>query len=198
MHTILTTTSTFGNDAPHLFETLKENGFQTVSNPFGRKLAEEELESLLDEHKPIGLLAGTEPIKRFILPRGVYYLYEGQAEPPMETMTLYPGEALPPIVWTNAAGDTIATDTIRAKHLPLTVITAGFGLEEGEYGIVEYAPSIENIYSRMRRVFDHYYEQGEQQRKQAYAALKADFEARVQQAAQQQLGSFAGVGIDVE
>jgi hypothetical protein len=58
--------------------------------------------------------------------------------------------------------------------------------------------SVENIYSRIRRIFDHYAEQGEQQRKQAYESLKADFEAKVQQAVQQQLGAFAGIKIDVE
>jgi len=57
---------------------------------------------------------------------------------------------------------------------------------------------VENIYSRIRHVFDHYAEQGEQQKKQAYESLKAEFEAKVQQAMSQQLGSFAGVKIDVE
>ena len=58
--------------------------------------------------------------------------------------------------------------------------------------------SLENVYSKMRRIFDHYVEQGEQQRKQAYESLKAEFEAKVRQALQQQLGSFVGIKIDVE
>jgi hypothetical protein len=57
---------------------------------------------------------------------------------------------------------------------------------------------VENIYSRMRNIFNHYMEQGEQQRKQAYARLKAEFEAKVQQAIQQQLGPVVGIKIDVE
>jgi len=57
---------------------------------------------------------------------------------------------------------------------------------------------VENIYSRIRNIFKHYAEQGEQQRKQAYAQLKADFEARVKQALQQQLGPVMGMKIDVE
>lgn len=56
----------------------------------------------------------------------------------------------------------------------------------------------ENVYSKIRRLFDHYMEQGEQQRKQAYETLKADFEAKVQQAVQQQLGSSMGIKIDIE
>jgi hypothetical protein len=57
---------------------------------------------------------------------------------------------------------------------------------------------MENIYSKMRSIFKHYAEQGEQQRKQAYGGLKAEFEAKVKQAMQQQLGSFIGINIDVE
>lgn len=58
--------------------------------------------------------------------------------------------------------------------------------------------AVENVYSRIRRVLDHYVEQGEQQRKQAYASLKAEFEVRMQQAMKQQSGTFAGIKIDVE
>ena len=58
--------------------------------------------------------------------------------------------------------------------------------------------AVENVYSRIRRILDHYIEQGEQQRKQAYESLKAEFEARIQEAMKQQLGSFAGIKIDVE
>lgn len=57
---------------------------------------------------------------------------------------------------------------------------------------------VENAYSKIRRIFNHYVEQGEEQRKQAYESLKTEFEAKVQQAIQQQLGSLAGIKIDVE
>ncbi len=58
--------------------------------------------------------------------------------------------------------------------------------------------SVENVYSKIRRIFTHYLEQGEQQRKQAYETLKAEFEAKVQQAVQQQVGLSIGIKIDVE
>jgi hypothetical protein len=58
--------------------------------------------------------------------------------------------------------------------------------------------SVENVYSKMRRIFEHYVGQGEQQRKQAYQSLKADFEAKVKQAMQQQMGPLMGMSIDVE
>jgi len=58
--------------------------------------------------------------------------------------------------------------------------------------------AVENVYSKLRQIFNHYVEQGEQQRKQAYETLKTEFEAKVRQAMQQQLGLTAGVKIDVE
>jgi hypothetical protein len=57
---------------------------------------------------------------------------------------------------------------------------------------------VENIYSNIRNIFNHYLEQGEQQRSQAYESLKAQFEANVQQAIQQQLGPMARARVDVE
>lgn len=59
--------------------------------------------------------------------------------------------------------------------------------------------SIENTYSKIRRLFSHYAEQGEQQRKQVYEGLKADFQARLQQAVQKQLGNLqTNIKLDVE
>jgi len=57
---------------------------------------------------------------------------------------------------------------------------------------------VENIFSKMRNIFKHYTEHGEQQRKQAYEQLKVEFEAKVKQAMQQQLGPVIGIKIDVE
>jgi hypothetical protein len=57
---------------------------------------------------------------------------------------------------------------------------------------------VENVYSKIRYLFNHYAEQGEQQRQKAYQSLKAEMEAQVQQALQQQLGTLMGVKIDVE
>ena len=58
--------------------------------------------------------------------------------------------------------------------------------------------SVENVFSKMRRIFNHYLEQGEQQKRQAYASLKAEFETKLQQAIQQQMGPLPGIKIDVE
>ena len=52
--------------------------------------------------------------------------------------------------------------------------------------------------NQIRHVFDHYEQQGAQQRKQAYEALKADFQAKVEQALKQQMGTTSGLRIDIE
>ncbi len=57
---------------------------------------------------------------------------------------------------------------------------------------------VENVYTKIRRIFNHYMEPGEQQRKQAYESLKTEFEAKVQQAVQQQLGLPMRIKLDVE
>jgi hypothetical protein len=57
---------------------------------------------------------------------------------------------------------------------------------------------LENIYSKIRFLFNHYAEEGEQQRQQAYQSLKADMEAKFQQAMQQQMGPMMGAKLDVE
>ena len=58
--------------------------------------------------------------------------------------------------------------------------------------------AVENVYSKIRHIFSHYLKQGAEQRKQAYEQLKAEFETKLKQAMEQQLGLFAGVRIDVE
>jgi len=69
---------------------------------------------------------------------------------------------------------------------------------DGLKGLKNDKVAVENVYSKMRRVFNHYTDQGEQQRKQAYESLKAELEAKVQQAVQQQLGTSMKLKIDVE
>jgi hypothetical protein len=58
--------------------------------------------------------------------------------------------------------------------------------------------AVENVFSRMRHVLDHYVQEGAKQKKQAYASLKAEFEAKVQEAVRQQTGVNAKMKIDIE
>lgn len=57
---------------------------------------------------------------------------------------------------------------------------------------------VENTYSKMRRIFNHFEQEGQQQKGQAYQTLKAEFEAKLQQAIAQQVGTAAGYKVDVE
>jgi hypothetical protein len=58
--------------------------------------------------------------------------------------------------------------------------------------------SLMKVYDNIRHVFNHYNEQGEQQRKQAYESLKAEFSSRLQQAVEQQMGTVGELEISVE
>ncbi|MBN1862548.1 MAG: hypothetical protein JW790_02765 [Dehalococcoidales bacterium] len=58
--------------------------------------------------------------------------------------------------------------------------------------------ALENAFSQMRRIFEHYSGQGKEQRRQVYQALKTEFEAQVSQSLQQQMGTFGRFRIDVE
>jgi len=58
--------------------------------------------------------------------------------------------------------------------------------------------AVENVFSRMRHVLDHYVQEGAKQKKQAYESLKTEFEAKIQQAIRKQTGVNAKVNIDVE
>jgi hypothetical protein len=59
--------------------------------------------------------------------------------------------------------------------------------------------SVENVFSKIRHVLDHYVENGEKQKKQAYENLKTEFEEKIQQAVRQQTGvSNARLNINVE
>lgn len=57
--------------------------------------------------------------------------------------------------------------------------------------------AVENIYSQMRRIFQHYASTGEEQRKQAYQQLKMDFAGRLREAMAQQ-GINPETRVDVE
>ena len=58
---ILITTSSFNlNDNPHL-SAIKNEGFEIVCNPYGRRLSEEEVTGLLKKNV-VGMIAGVEPL----------------------------------------------------------------------------------------------------------------------------------------
>jgi hypothetical protein len=89
---------------------------------------------------------------------------------------------------------------IRNINLPKNDISRRINKKsmEGLKAIKNDKIAVENVFSRMRRVLDHYVQQGEQQKKQAYESLKIEFAAKIQQAVKQQLGVDTRLNIDVE
>ena len=60
MRKVLITTSSFGRQDASPLEALKSRGLEYVFNPYGRKLTEEELISLVFQHRPDYIIAGAE------------------------------------------------------------------------------------------------------------------------------------------
>jgi uncharacterized protein YbjQ (UPF0145 family) len=58
--------------------------------------------------------------------------------------------------------------------------------------------AVENVFSKIRYVFNHYAEQGEAQKKEAYEQVKEQFAMKLLQAVQQQVGTNAIVDVKVE
>ena len=58
--------------------------------------------------------------------------------------------------------------------------------------------AVKAVLENVEYIFNHYNEQGEQQRTQAYQSLKSDFAARLKQAVQQKMGTAEGLDINVE
>jgi hypothetical protein len=69
---------------------------------------------------------------------------------------------------------------------------------EGLKAIKNDKVAAENVFSKIRNIMEHYTQQGEQQKRQAYESLKREFEAKIQQAIKQQMGVNAQMKIDVE
>ena len=58
--------------------------------------------------------------------------------------------------------------------------------------------AVENVFSKIRYIFNHYAEQGEAQKKEAYEQVKEQFAMKLQQAVQQQMGTNAIADLNVE
>ena len=60
LNRVLTSPSSMGQVGPQPFDILKENGFEVVNNPYGRKLTEDEVIELAKGC--VGIVAGVEPL----------------------------------------------------------------------------------------------------------------------------------------
>lgn len=66
---VVITTSSFGKEDPAAIKLLHDAGYEVILNPYGRKLNEDEVLNLLLEAKPIGMIAGVEPLTAWLLER---------------------------------------------------------------------------------------------------------------------------------
>jgi D-3-phosphoglycerate dehydrogenase len=64
---ILITTSSFGSDDSSALDSLQNAGYESILNPYGRKLTEDEVLTLLTNLKPVGMIAGVEPLTARVL-----------------------------------------------------------------------------------------------------------------------------------
>ena len=67
MSSILITTSSFAKDDISPLDLLRKAGYETITNPYKRKLTEDEVLKLLLEIKPVGMIAGVEPLTAQVL-----------------------------------------------------------------------------------------------------------------------------------
>ena len=71
---LLITTSSFGAKDDGALNAIRAAGYQAVPNPFGRTLTEAEIGALLAEHRPLGLIAGLEPLTAKVMEGAVAHL----------------------------------------------------------------------------------------------------------------------------
>lgn len=64
---ILISPSSFGKENPSPLNSLRDAGYEVVLNPHGRKLTEDEVVNLVVEAKPVGMIAGVEPLTARVL-----------------------------------------------------------------------------------------------------------------------------------
>ena len=88
---------------------------------------------------------------------------------------------------------------MRNIDLPKSDVIKGINRRamDGIKGLKANKGGVENVYSKMRHLFKHYEQEGEQQRRAAYETFKREFQARLEQQARQQ-GVPLPANIDVE
>jgi len=69
---------------------------------------------------------------------------------------------------------------------------------EGIKSIKTDTVAVENVFSKIRHILDHFGEQGEQQKKEAYESLKQEFGEKLQEAIRQRTGVNGRMNIDIE
>ncbi len=66
-NSILITTSSFGKLDQEPLTLIESKGFHPILNPYKRKLTESEVDELINNHQPVGMIAGVEPLTRQVM-----------------------------------------------------------------------------------------------------------------------------------
>jgi D-3-phosphoglycerate dehydrogenase / 2-oxoglutarate reductase len=112
---ILITTSSFDAKKSGLLQSLTANGFDCVLNPYGRKLTEAEVAELVEQHQPIGMIAGVESLTRRVLEKAGKLKIISRAGIGMDSVDLQAARDLGVVV----------TNTPDAPTIPVAELTLG-------------------------------------------------------------------------
>jgi D-3-phosphoglycerate dehydrogenase len=115
MQNILITTSSFGEQSPELFTAMNSVGLNAVINPYKRKLTESEVDRLIQELLPIGIIAGVEALTRRVLEKATSLKVISRCGIGLDSVDLNAAKELGIIV----------TNTPDAPTIPVAELTIG-------------------------------------------------------------------------
>ncbi len=115
MTEILITTSSFGKQDSSLLHILSENRLSYKLNPYARKLTEAEVVELIEQHQPVGMIAGIEPLTRQVLEKAKNLKVISRAGIGMDSVALQAAKNLGVVV----------TNTPDAPTIPVAELTLG-------------------------------------------------------------------------
>ncbi len=115
MTEILITTSSFGKQDSSLLQILSENGLSYKLNLYARKLTEPEVSELIEQHQPVGMIAGVEPLTRKVLEKAKTLKVISRAGIGMDSVALQAAKDLGIVV----------TNTPDAPTTPVAELTLG-------------------------------------------------------------------------
>lgn len=117
-HKILITTSSFAKRDRSLLQAFAKQELQIVLNPYARKLTESEVSELIEQHQPVGIIAGVEPLTRKVLERAKKLKVISRAGVGMDSVDLKAAKNLGIVV----------TNTPDAPTIPVAELTLGMTL----------------------------------------------------------------------
>lgn len=114
-HKILITTSSFAKNDRNLLKAFAEQELQIILNPYARKLTEAEVSELIEQHQPVGMIAGLEPLTRQVLGKAKNLKIISRAGVGMDSVDLQAAKDL----------GTVVTNTPNATTIPVAELTLG-------------------------------------------------------------------------